>query len=312
MNGRCPKCRNESTGTGGRVLPGIPYEFSSRSESVEQASEWKQAILLKLDQHKRKSAPYPSAQPVPRRSSAESAQGPLEVSESREPGENLGSAPASNAFRYRMTGPNPAPPKRILTYRPEGRAAPIEKPVIRPVVKTGARAVLDQRQGRLQLDRPWVKPSRTLRSKPDRTDGIERTVFPEILFSRLLSGLIDVVTAVAVGGSTVVVASLAIGAGVMSETLLRDTIVISGVFFLFSTTLLLYLSGQTLGMLATDLSLVAEDHKRPRLSDIVLRELSFLVVTASLVGLIWSLFDARQLCWHDHLSKTRVIPLSRW
>ena len=124
----------------------------------------------------------------------------------------------------------------------------------------------------------------------------------------MLSGLIDVVAAVAVGGSTVIVASLAIGTGVMSETLLRDILAAAGVFFLFSTTLLLYLSGQTLGMLATELSLVAEDQKRPRLSDIVLRVFSFLAVTASLIGLIWALFDERQLCWHDHLSRTRVVP----
>ena len=128
----------------------------------------------------------------------------------------------------------------------------------------------------------------------------------------MLSGLIDVVTALAVGGSTVMVASLAIGTGVMSETLLRDTLVAAGVFFLFSSTLLLYLSGQTLGMLATELTLVAKDQKRPRLSDIILRVLSFLAVTASLVGLIWALFDARQLCWHDRLSKTRVIPRARF
>ena len=290
------------------MFPAIPYEFSSRLERVEQVSEWKQEILRKLDQHKRKSAPYPSEEPGPRKSSAESTQGPFEVSESREPGENPGSAPDSSAFHYRMRGANPTPGERILTYRPEGRAAPLEKPLIRPVVKTGARAVLDKRQGRLQLDRPQVKPIRTLRSEPDRTDSIERTVFPEILFSRLLSGLIDVVAAVAVGGSTAMMASLAIGTGVMSETLLRDTLAPAGVFFLFSTVLLLYLSGQTLGMLATELSLVAEDQKRPRLSDIVLRVLSFLVVSASLVGLIWALFDARQLCWHDHLSKTRVVP----
>ncbi len=107
------------------------------------------------------------------------------------------------------------------------------------------------------------------------------------------------------------VASMAIGTGVMSETLLRDTLVTAGAFFFFSTTLLLYLSGQTLGMLATELSLVADDQKRPRLSDIVLRVLSFLAVTPSLVGLLWALFDARQLCWHDHLSKTRIVPVNR-
>ena len=207
-----------------------------------------------------------------------------------------------------MSGRNSAPGERILTYRPEGRAEPREKPVIRPVVKTGGKAALDKRQGRLRLDRPRMEKSRTLRSQPEQPDRIEVTVFPEILFSRMLSGLIDVLAAVVAGGSTVLVASLATGAGVMSEMLLSETLMTGGAFFLFSSTFLLYLSGQTLGMLATELSLVGEEGKRPRLSDIVLRVLSFLAVTASLVGLLWALFDRRQLCWHDHLSKTRVVP----
>ena len=253
--------------------------------------------------------PYPAEESGPLSDPAESAPGLLPVSESRKPDENPGSAPASNAFRYRMTAPTPLPGERILIYRPESRAVPLEKPVIRPVVKTGVRPVADKRQGRLRLDRTSEKPGLVPRSEPDRTEGVERTVFPEILFSRMLSGLIDLVTAVAVGGSTVMVASLGNGSGVLSETLLRDTLATAGAFFFFSTTLLLYLSGQTLGMLATELWLVAEDQNRPRLSDIVLRVLSFLVVTASLLGLIWALFDARQLCWHDHLSKTRVVPV---
>ena len=307
LNGRCPKCRSEDAATRGTFRAVIPYQFSSRSESAEQASEWKQEILQKLDRHKRKSARTPSEKPASRETDAEPVRRPLEASESRRPGVNPGSAPASSAFHYRMSGRNSAPGERILTYRPEGRVAAREKPVIRPVVKTGGRA-LDKRQGRLRLDRPRVEKSRTPRSQPEQPERIEKTVFPEILFSRMLSGLIDVVTAVMAGGSTVLVASLATGTGVMSETLLRDTLMTAGVFFLFSSTFLLYLSGQTLGMLATELSLVAEDQKRLRLSDIVLRVLSFLAVTASLAGLLWALFDRRQLCWHDYLSKTRVVP----
>ena len=308
LNGRCPKCRSEDAATRGTFRPVIPYQFSSRSESAEQASEWKQEILQKLERHKRKSTPSPSEKAAPRETAAEPVRRPLEVSESHEAGVNPGSAPASSAFHYRMSGRNSAPGEKILTYRPEGRVAAREKPVIRPVVKTGGKMALDKRQGRLRLDRSRVEKSRTHRSQPEQPERIEKTVFPEILLSRMLSGLIDVVTAVVAGGSTVLVASLATGAGVMSETLLRDTLMTAGVFFLFSSTFLLYLSGQTLGMLATELSLVAEAQKRPRLSDIVLRVLSFLAVMASLAGLLWALFDRRQLCWHDHLSKTRVVP----
>lgn len=139
----------------------------------------------------------------------------------------------------------------------------------------------------------------------------EEIVFPEILFSRLLGGLIDGVAAVVAGGAAGLLAALYTGAGVFSEAVARDVVLITGVFFVFSSTFLLYLSGQTLGMVATELRLTTDDGKPPRLSDIILRVFLFLFVTASLVGLLWALFDRRRLCWHDYFSRTRVVPIDR-
>ena len=219
-----------------------------------------------------------------------------------------GSGPASKAFQYRMTAPQ-RPSGEKVSYRSEKRSAPLERPVIRPLVKTGGKPVLDERQGRLRLDRSGSmrgSASRPRAREPERAE--EQTVFPEILFSRLLGGLIDVVVAAIVGGAAGILTAHYTEAGVFSEGFVRDVSLTAGVFFLFSSTFLLYLSGQTLGMVATELRLVADDRKSPRLSDIVLRVLSFPLVTASLIGLVWALFDRRQLCWHDHLSKTRVVP----
>ncbi len=294
---------------GGR-RPQIPYQFSSRSPGADRASTWKQEILEKLKRHKNKSGPSLSEEPT-----TETAQKPLRrglrMAENRKPGANQGSAPGSSAFLYRMRGRSSASGEKVLTHRLRGRAVLREKPVIRPVVKTGQKAVLDKRQGRLQLDGPRIEKSRTAGLQKKRSERFEERVFPEILFSRMLSGLIDVVTALLAGGISVLLVSLATGTSTVSAMPLKETLMIAGVFFLFSSTFLLYLSGQTLGMLATELSLVGEGRKQPGLSDIVLRVVSFLAVTGTLAGLLWALFDRRQLCWHDHLSKTRVIPANR-
>ena len=222
-----------------------------------------------------------------------------------------GSAPRSKTFQYRMKVQQPAFQERV-SYKSESRSTPREKPVIRPLVKTGGNPLLDERQGRLKLDRRHSisRPiSRPRAQEPER--AWDETVFPEILFSRLLGGLIDGVAAVVAGGTAGLLAALYTGAGVLSEAFVRDVVLIAGVFFFFSSTFLLYLSGQTLGMVATELRLATDDGKSPRLSDIILRVFSLLIVTVSLVGLLWALFDRRRLCWHDYFSRTRVVPTDR-
>ncbi len=222
-----------------------------------------------------------------------------------------GSAPRSKTFQYRMKVQQPASEERV-SYKSDTRSTPLEKPVIRPLIKTGGKPLLDERQGRLKLERSHLigQPiSRPRTQEPERAR--DKTGFPEILFSRLLGGLIDGVAAVVAGSAAGFLIALYTGASVLSEVFVRDVVLIAGVFFFFSSTFLLYLSGQTLGMVATEIRLATHDGKSPRLSDIILRVFLLLCVTVSLVGLLWALFDRRWLCWHDYFSKTRVVPTDR-
>lgn len=222
-----------------------------------------------------------------------------------------GSASKSEAFQYRMKVRHPVSRKRV-SYKSEIQSTLREKPVIRPFIKTGEKPFLDQRQGRLKLDNSHLISQVIPRPRAQESERFrDEIVFPEILFSRLLGGLIDGVAAVVAGGAVGFLAARHTGAVLFSEAVLRDVVLITGVFFIFSSTFLLYLSGQTLGMVATELRLATDDGKPPRLSDIILRVFSLLFVTASLVGLLWALFDRRQLCWHDYFSRTRVVPTDR-
>lgn len=211
----------------------------------------------------------------------------------------------SRVFRYQMSDDDaPAPVKRVLTYRTEKRPVPNEKPVIRPIMKAGGRSPQDERQGNLKLKRTQVEEKPVIEAE----EKTEQPVFPEILFSRLLGGLIDIVAALIGGGGAVVLTFRLAGFDLFSARVLTDILIGVSVFYLFNSTFFLYLSGQTLGMLATELKLVAEDGAPPALSDILLRVTFFPLVAGSLLGLLWALFDKRQLCWHDYASRTRVVP----
>jgi uncharacterized RDD family membrane protein YckC len=69
-------------------------------------------------------------------------------------------------------------------------------------------------------------------------------------------------------------------------------------------------SGQTLGMLAWQLSVIREDGTRLRWRDVVARLLASLLSWLALgLGFLWILFDRKRLAWHDRLSHTRVVKL---
>lgn len=71
-------------------------------------------------------------------------------------------------------------------------------------------------------------------------------------------------------------------------------------------------SGQTLGMKTWKIRLVSEQGKAVDLKQSLLRILAALLSISCLgLGYIWLLFDKRRCTWHDHLSRTRVIDVSK-
>lgn len=70
--------------------------------------------------------------------------------------------------------------------------------------------------------------------------------------------------------------------------------------------------GQTLGMRAWRLRIVAADGRRPRWREALLRFAAAGVSLAALgAGFLWVLIDRDQLAWHDRWSATRLIVVDR-
>lgn len=129
----------------------------------------------------------------------------------------------------------------------------------------------------------------------------------EILVSRSLSGLIDLIFAAAVAVGFVVVGShfleidffgflpLTIASGLTLVML-----IVNGLYFLMTC-------GRTPGMAATGLRLVTIEGGRPSGTQVLGRSLLFLPCLISVVGLAWAILDPERRCAHDVLSGTLVI-----
>ena len=311
-NGQCLKC---TQGQDSQVVgPTIPYELSARTQKLGQSSGWKQEVLAKLNLYKTRETLDAGSQEVESStdlSQREKLPSSIEFSKERVAKD---SSPESKAFRYRIkTSPPVLREKRRISYRSEKKSIPLEKPVIRPLVKSDGNSVFGKGQGRLKLDQSNSLISRQMSKprvqKPEIDQG--EIVSVEVLFSRMLAGLIDVLIAVVAGGAVGFLVPYHSGTSVLVYDFVRDALLAAGIFFLFSCTFLLYLSGQTLGMAATDLRLITYEGKNPGLSDVALRVFSFLFVMSSLIGLFWAFFNRQQRCWHDYFSRTLVVPVNK-
>lgn len=70
--------------------------------------------------------------------------------------------------------------------------------------------------------------------------------------------------------------------------------------------------GQTLGLRAWKMQLVSFDGKSVSWQQALIRFGAAILSWACLgLGLFWCLFDPQGLCWHDHLSKTRLYKVER-
>jgi uncharacterized RDD family membrane protein YckC len=133
------------------------------------------------------------------------------------------------------------------------------------------------------------------------------TVSREILVSRSLSGLIDLIFAAAVAGGFVMVGAyfldvdffgflpLTLACGLTSVML-----ILNGLYFLLTC-------GQTPGMAATGLRLLAIEGGPPSGTQVLGRSLLFLPSLVSVVGVAWAILDSERRCAHDVLSGTVVI-----
>ena len=140
------------------------------------------------------------------------------------------------------------------------------------------------------------------------TEKEEPRVSKEILFSRFLSGIIDLVLPLLTGFAFTIVASLLLGFDLFVPSSMKWIGLFALSFFLFNSFFFFLSSGRTPGMFVTDLELVGENEEEITVSSILLRVFFFLPSVLTVVGLGWAIFDPLCRCLHDLLSGTRIEP----
>lgn len=165
----------------------------------------------------------------------------------------------------------------------------------------------EPRQRELDLHEPLAAPPQApprLREEPLSPPRVSR----EILFSRLLAGIIDLMLPAVTGLLFAFSGAWFLNFDFFSNRSLHIGAAFGLSFFYLNSIFFLGVAGRTPGMFLTDLELVGEDFKEASPGALVLRTALFLPLAATGVGLLWSLFDPGCRCLHDLLSGTRVVP----
>jgi uncharacterized RDD family membrane protein YckC len=153
---------------------------------------------------------------------------------------------------------------------------------------------------------------------PDANSAAHDTVPEELMeyegklvfLSRTLSGLVDLIIVILCSGIFIIAADLFSGIIALDG---YSYLLFSALFllmYLFYSLFFLSASGQTIGMMITDLRVVDDFEGRPLFNQILRRCLAYVASVLGLgFGLIWGLLDRENRCFHDRVSDTRVIRI---
>jgi uncharacterized RDD family membrane protein YckC len=202
--------------------------------------------------------------------------------------------------------PTPLPRQKIL--QPVTPEAIISKPPAPPSDPREIQKLIDSVVSRRSpvVEKPEV-PADNREAAPESTiDDEGKWIF----LSRTLSGLIDLICIILCSGIFVLAADF------ISEIIVLDFVSLVNLSALFLLTYFVYslfflfASNRTIGMMITDLRVVGIQGKRPPFTRLVLRCCCYLLSLSAIgIGLLWGLFDRRNMCLHDRLSGTTVVRI---
>jgi uncharacterized RDD family membrane protein YckC len=129
----------------------------------------------------------------------------------------------------------------------------------------------------------------------------------EILFSRVLAAILDLLLPIAVAMLFVFAASWVVGSDFFSPQATRTWAILAGALYFLGGFYFFWIAGQTPGMHVAELKLVGADGKDPGFGRVLVRMVLFLPVLATVVGLILAFFDPECRAVHDRLSGTKVV-----
>ena len=279
----------------------VPFHFETHQRETRRqvSSDWRSELRNRINQHSEK-----RAKEVQRRS---------EPTTPPESGEQQGREIEHPLFQYKLgeAEEKDRPERRIVTSSRKVASPPItlEKPLIRMSVVGRPRRTRRAEQRKLRLEPLLSKPAEV--PVPGRRDSSHEVeaISREVLFSRLLAGIVDLLSPALIGLFFTFLASEVLNFELFAVSSLRLVFLFSLSFFFFNSFFFLLTSRQTPGMFLTDLQLIDEESDDPSLGSICLRICLFLPVAATVVGLVSGFFDRRCRCLHDRLSQTRVVPV---
>ena len=343
----CPRCLEEVTGdicpgcgkpvslaeprqaSGGSAQGAIRFSTSTQYQTPpDPAPDWREEIRKKLDRHQlRKEGGRGDVEArVRAREAKDRARRQIKQKvEASPPKTDAGtSSPevSRELFKYRLNEEREKGQPRIVTFqqkspeRPTSRSRP-EKPTKKSEPVDPRQKPLELVQKNAELDPTpesglQVEPSEVLKAPlpPPYPSARPQVEFSrEVLFSRLLSGLLDLIIALAAGALFGFLASRLLSAELTSPAMLEVAAGCALALWLLNMIFFLSLGRQTPGMMITELELVAEPPQGLGLGRIIGRVLLQVLSTLSVVGLVWAIFDRQNRCWHDRLSRTLIEPI---
>jgi uncharacterized RDD family membrane protein YckC len=197
------------------------------------------------------------------------------------------------------------PPPRQKTLQPVEQGSSASRPAVNKTDPHDVQQLIDNavsRQSRTEsVPAPDAEiPSPVSKSFVDHEGKL-------ILLSRTLSGLVDLICVVIFAGTFVIAADIFSGIIVLDAVSLMDIAALFLLTYFVYSIFFLGASGQTIGMMITDLRVISDDGARPLLHQLIYRCCWHIVSFFGLgIGLLWSLFNRESLCLHDMLSGTLV------
>lgn len=320
----CPRCQIELSGdrcsscgfeiihlqdssqqgaTAASPQPAIELDSGSQPAAIRQsvASDWRSHIKRKLSEHTEKKQELNRSYGKAKRRNGSDQK--VEMVGSERP-----------LFDYRLSESTQKRSKRTavrLVKKTGVSRAIAEKPVIRPPVRSHrtSRSQLPKQRA-LTLEVPLAPPAISSPVREEEISTPEVGISHEVIFSRLLAGMIDLLLPFLIAFIFTFSASQILNFDFFSANSVRLGALFSLCFFFLNSFFFLILSGQTPGMYLTDLQLVGEESKNVSFPSLALRILLFLPVAVTVLGLLWGVFDPWCRCVHDRASKTRIIPIT--
>lgn len=294
----CPRCEARP----GSAESSVQFGFHSQHSSVEASKRqsWHLELKRRLDEHYEKQ----------KKPSEEIQEKPLPNSLTQQ---SLGSSAERSLFDYRLekSPSDPSHQGTVRSVKKGGTTSVVtEKPLIRtpskPRKNFQSRSPL---QRRLVLHGAMVGGENAVANREEKVDVRPATVSREIIFSRILAGIVDLSLPFFLAALFVLTASIILNFDLFSPGSIQIGSAFSLCFYFLNSFFFLALSRQTPGMYLTDLQLVGEKSEDFTIQSLLLRVALFLPVSFTIVGLIWGVFDPWCRCFHDRISKTRIVPV---